>query len=94
LSGPSSVNGGSSFTATGANFTPYKTVTVKYYDPSTAGSPTKTWSGTVACNGSFSTSFPTVGNLIGSRTDKVTACDTGAPSRCASYTFTLKAVLL
>lgn len=94
VSGPGTVNSGSSFTVTGAKFTPNKSVTVKYYDPSNAGSPTKTWTGTVACSGSFSTQFPTAGNLLGSRTDRVTACDTGTPSRCDTYTFTLKAVLL
>ena len=94
VSGPGTVNGGSSFTVTGAKFTPGKSVTVRYYDPSTTANPTNTWTGTVACNGSFSTQFSTVGSLLLSRTDKVAACDTGTPSRCASYTFTLKAVLL
>ena len=72
LSGPATVNNGTSFTATGTNFTPGKTVTVKYYDPSTSTSPT-TWTGTVACNGSFSHQFTTVASLLLSRTDKVTA---------------------
>jgi len=63
---------------------------VRYYDPSGSGSP-KTWIGTVACNGSFSHQFTTVGNLAFSRGDKVTATD---GTRSASYTFTLKALLL
>jgi hypothetical protein len=93
LSGPGTVNNGTSFTATGINFTPNKTVTVNYYDPSTSTTPT-TWIGVVACNGSFSHQFTTVASLLLSRTDKVTASDAGSPPRSAFYTFTLKAVIL
>jgi serine/threonine-protein kinase len=94
VSGPATVNSGSSFTVSGANFTPGRPVTVKYYDPSTASNPTRTWTGTVGCDGKFSTTFGTAGKLLSSRKDRVTACDTATPNRCASYTFTLKALLL
>jgi hypothetical protein len=93
LSGPSSVNGGANFTVTGANFTPNKAVTVRYYDPSTSSNST-IWTGTVACNGTFSHTFTAAGNLLGSHPDKVSATDAGSPSRSKSYTFALKALLL
>ena len=94
LTGPSSVNSGSSFTASGVNFTPNKTVTVSYYDPQTAVNPKTVKTVTVACNGSFSVTFGTTGQIALSRTDKVVACDNGVPIRCDAYTFTLKALLL
>jgi hypothetical protein len=90
LSGPGTVNGGQAFTVTGSNFTPNKTVTVTYSD---AGS-SKTWTGSVGCNGSFSATFGTAGSLLLSRQDSVSASDTGSPSRSAGYNFTLKALVL
>jgi hypothetical protein len=94
VTGPSTVNSGSSFTASGVNFTPNKTVTVSYYDPQTAVNPKTVKTVSVACNGSFSVTFGTTGQIALSRTDKVVACDNGVPIRCDSYTFTLKALLL
>jgi len=94
LFGPLSVKSGSSFTVAGANFTPRTSVTVRYYDPSGSASPKKIWTGFVACNGSFTHTFTTVGIPLGSRADKVTAIDSGSPRRLAYYFFTLKAVLL
>ena len=58
---------------TGANFTPNSSVTLSYYSPSTAGTPTKTWSAIAACGGGFTTSTTVPGGLL--RTDKITACD-------------------
>jgi len=89
------VNSGATFTVTGTNFTPNKTVTVSYYDPASAVSPKSTKTATVGCNGSFSTTVKAATLLIGlsARTDKVVACDNGVPVRCAAYTFTLRPIL-
>ncbi len=74
-------------TISGQNFTPYKQGAVYYYFPSTATTPTKTWSVTVGCNGTFSVSFTPALLTIG--TAKVTAGDAGgrnAPPKTFSIT--------
>jgi eukaryotic-like serine/threonine-protein kinase len=68
---PTTVVGGSSVTLTGTNFTPNKLVTLTYYKGNTVN---QTWTITVSCNGSFTTSVTTVGTLV-IRTDHVTARD-------------------
>jgi hypothetical protein len=76
------VAGVTSVTVSGQNFTPNKQVTVTYTSPSGAK---RTWSGTVGCNGTFSSSF-TPGVLdIG--TGRVTASDAGG--RSADKTFSI-----
>ena len=94
LSGPSSVSSGALVKVSGTSFTPKKTATLNYY---AGGSKTSfmTWRAKVACSGSFSTTFtaPTILLALGPRNDKVVACDTGTPRRCATYNFTLKPVL-
>jgi len=93
LSGPSNVNSGAYFTVTGANFTPGKIVTVNYYDPAGASTPTTTKTTTVLCDGSFSVTFKAATLLLGlsARNDKVTAID-GA-GRNSSYGFKLNPVI-
>ena len=66
--------GGSQANFSGSNFTPNSTVTLTYYAPQTATSPSKTWTVKASCAGTFSTSVTTNGTLI-ARTDKVVACD-------------------
>jgi hypothetical protein len=88
---PTSVLGGGTVNLAGGNFTPDTQVTLKYYAPSTATSPTTIWlAGPVACGGTFSTSVTSKATVLTTRTDKVVACDTAG--RCATVTF--KVVLL
>jgi hypothetical protein len=88
------VTGGANFGVSGINFTPNKTVTVSYYDPSTKVTPTTVKTVTAGCNGSFTVIFKAAtGNLLTPRTDKVVACDNSVQVRCAAYTFTLRPVL-
>jgi eukaryotic-like serine/threonine-protein kinase len=79
---PNPVTGGSNVTINGSNFAP-GTVTVQYYAGSTL---TSTKTATAGANCSFSTTVTTKSaGLLGSRTDKVVACD--SRTRCASVTF-------
>ena len=71
-------------TVNGYNFTPLKSVTVKFYFPASATTPEKTVTGTVGCNGFFSASFTPATLDIG--TGKVTATDSGSPARSATVT--------
>ena len=66
--------GGGKATFTGSNYTPNGTVTLKYYAPQTASSPTTTWLVKASCAGTISTNVTTKGALL-VRTDKVIACD-------------------
>jgi len=86
------VNSGAYFTVTGAHFTPGKIVTVNYFDPDNASTPT-TKTTRVLCNGSFSVTFKAGTLLVGlsPRNDKVTAID-GA-GRKSSYGFKLYPVI-
>ena len=86
------MNSGAYFTVTGAHFTPGKIVTVKYYDPDNASTPT-TKTTTVRCNGSFSVTFKAGTLLVGlsPRNDEVTSID-GA-GRNSSYGFKLNPVI-
>jgi hypothetical protein len=93
LSGPAVVKSQSTVTVTGANFPPGKPVLLSYYDPSGTDTLKKQWTATVACNGSFSTSFTADLIVVGTRADRVTACDWATPRRCATYFFTLKGVV-
>ena len=79
------VIGGGQANFTGSNFTPKSTVTLSYYAPQTASSPTRTWTVTASCAGGFTTSVTTAGGVI--RTDKVVACDVVKP--CASATINI-----
>jgi len=65
-------------TVTGYNFTPNKSVTVRFYFPSGAATPEKEVTGTVACNGTFTLSFTPATLDLG--TGKVTAADAGGRS--------------
>jgi hypothetical protein len=66
----------------GSNFKP-GTITITYYAGSTAYSEP---SATAGANCTFSTTVTTTNaGLLGSRTDKVTACDSAG--RCQSVTF-------
>ena len=73
-------------TVSGQNFTPNKQVTVSYYYPATAGSPNRTWNGTVGCNGTFSSTFTP--GLLDIGTAKVTASDAGGRSASKSFSIT------
>lgn len=75
---PGTVVGGGKVQLAGSNFTPNKQVTLNYY-LGNATIPSQTWTTTVACNGTFSTSVTTASGLA--RTDRVRACDT--LGRCA-----------
>jgi hypothetical protein len=75
-------------TVSGSNFKP-GTVTLTYYAGATASPPV---TATAASNCTFSKSITTKIVVLGSRTDKVVACDSA--SRCTYVTFTTKAVLL
>jgi hypothetical protein len=78
--------GGTRASFTGANFTPYSSVTLSYYAPQGSSTPTATWSVTALCDGSISTSVTTKSGLV-VRTDKVVACD--IRKGCASATITV-----
>jgi hypothetical protein len=67
---------------TGNDFTPNKSVTVRFYFPSGAGTPESTVTGTVACNGTFTVTLTPATLDIG--TGKVTADDTGGRSASTS----------
>ena len=73
-------------TVSGQNFTPYKQGVVYYYFPNTATTPTKTWSVTVGCNGTFSVSFTPAALNIG--TARVTAGDAGGRSASKNFSIT------
>jgi len=78
------IAGVTTVTATGQNFTPYKSVMVYYYLGSTLK---KTWTLTVSCAGTFSVSFQPAPLDVG--TAKVAANDSAG--RNASKTFTIAA---
>ena len=78
------IAGVTTVTATGQNFTPYKSVMVYYYLGSTLK---KTWTLTVSCAGTFSVSFQPAPLDVG--TAKVAANDSAG--RNASKTFTIVA---
>jgi serine/threonine-protein kinase len=80
---PSIVIAGKVVSITGVRFTPYKTVTLKYFAPSNAQTAYYTWYGTLGCSGGFVTSITTKPSLL-PRTDQVVACDNGVPMRCAN----------
>ena len=67
-----------SVTVKGYNFTPNKSVTVRFYFPSSSGTPETEVSGTVACSGTFTLSFTPATLDIG--TGRVAASDTGGRS--------------
>jgi hypothetical protein len=73
--------GGANVTLTGSYFTPNKLVTLKYYKQG-ASIPSKTWTATAACNGSFTTTVKTLTGLV--RTDHVTAVDTAGRTASAN----------
>ena len=58
----------------GANFSPNLYVTLSYYAPQGAGTPSYTWSVKASCAGGFTTNVMTKSTLV-LRTDKVVACD-------------------
>ena len=74
--------GGGTVTITGTNFTPNKSVTVRYYKGGSLYSTKKLF---VGCNGSFSTTVTTPSGAV--RTDHVTATDTAG--RTASATISI-----
>ncbi len=74
-------------TVNGHNFTPGKTVTVKYYDPGSSSTPLRTFTTTVTSSGSFSGSF-TPGLLDPLGTAKITAADTSGRSAYATCQIT------
>jgi hypothetical protein len=82
---PSTVVLGNSVSLAGSNFTPNTQVTLRYYK----GTSTlvKTWTLTVLCSGTFSTSVTPASGLA--RTDHVTALDTGGRSATAYITVVL-----
>jgi len=69
------VVGGGKASFTGANFTPNGTVTIRYYAPQTAGSPTSQFTVKASCTGTISFQVTTKVAVLVTRTDKVTACD-------------------
>jgi hypothetical protein len=82
---PSIVVGGNSVSLAGSNFTPNTQVTLRYYKGNTSNKVlVNTWTLTVLCSGTFSTSVKTVGGIA--RTDIVTALD---PGRSASVSITV-----
>ncbi|OLC46838.1 MAG: hypothetical protein AUH80_06110 [Chloroflexi bacterium 13_1_40CM_4_65_16] len=88
---PTSVLGGGTVNLAGGNFTPGTQVTLKYFAPYNAATPSTIWlAGPVACGGTFSSTVTTKATILTTRTDRVRACDTS--SRCAEVTF--KVVLL
>ncbi len=70
---------------TGANFTPNKTVTLKFFRGN-ATSPAQTGTVTAGCNGGFTSSLVTP-LVVLPESDHVTACDTAG--RCATAYFSL-----
>jgi len=79
---PNPVTGGNNATINGSNFKP-GSITVQYYAGTTL---TSTKTVTAGTNCAFSTAVTTKNaGLLGSRTDKVVACD--SLNRCASVTF-------
>jgi hypothetical protein len=83
---PSTAVGGATVSLAGANFTPTRQVTLKYYKGN-ATSASITWTLTVACNGSFTTSVKTLTGLV--RTDHVTATDTAGRTATANISILL-----
>jgi serine/threonine-protein kinase len=81
---PTTVVLGNNVSLAGSNFTPNTQVTLRYYKSNTLS---KTWSVTVLCSGTFSTSVTPAGGLA--RTDHVTALDTGGRSATAYITVVL-----
>ena len=69
------VVGGGKASFTGANYTPNGTVTIRYYAPQTAGSPTSQFTVKASCTGTISFQVTTKVAVLVARTDKVTACD-------------------
>ena len=69
------------FAVVGEAAKPQLEVTLKYYAPQTASSPTTIWLVKASCTGAISTSVTTKGALL-VRTDKVVACD--AVKGCAA----------
>ena len=77
---------GGNATVSGSNFTPNSSVTLTYQAPSN-GAAYRTWTVTVACNGTFpAQTFATKPTLL-LRTDKVTACD--VKKGCATATISI-----
>jgi len=87
VASPNPVLGGTSVTLTGTNFTKPQ-VTLTYYAGTTVN---RTWTVAVSSSCGISTSTTTALVVLGSRQDKVIACD--GVSRCATAVFTTKAVL-
>jgi hypothetical protein len=85
LKAPGTVIGGNPAAISGTNFTPNTQVTLRYYKG--ANTLVKTWTLTVLCNGTFSTSVTTAGGLA--RQDHVTALDTAGRSATAYMTILL-----
>jgi serine/threonine-protein kinase len=83
---PATVIGGGAVLLAGANFTPNRQVTLKYYKGN-ASTPSQTWTATVLCNGTFNTSFTTATGIA--RTDTVTAADTAGRFQTANITVLL-----
>src|SRR5437773_3601639 len=69
---PATAVGGTVVNLAGSNFTPYTTVTLKYY-MGAANTLQTTWLESVGCNGTFSSSVTTKAGLV--RTDHVIATD-------------------
>jgi len=84
---PATVIGGRTVALAGANFTPNMQVTLRYYKGN-SGTASQTWTTTVGCNGKFSTSVTSASTLV-TRTDHVTALDTGGRSATADITVLL-----
>ena len=70
------VVGGAKASFSGTNFTPNATVTIRYYAPQTAGSPTSQFTVKASCTGTISFQVTTKVAVLVARTDKVTACET------------------
>ncbi len=69
-------------TLRGTTFKPFSTVTLKYFAPSNALLAYATWYGNVGSSGAFVTNITTMPAVL-PRTDRVVACDNGAPAHCA-----------
>jgi hypothetical protein len=90
IASPSTIVGGNTESLAGSNFTPNSQVTLRYYAGANLAN---TWTTTVSCSGGFSTSVATSGVLLGTRNDRVVACDAGSPVRCATAYFTARGLV-